>query len=164
MLGGRRTNNSPGGSNATILQLIEQMREQNESLQTQMQEQSTALTATLAALDQGQQVSPARTSQQQTGLDLVALSVTTATANGGTPGYCDKRQLTAEEDDLLTAYTRMGSSIESTHEIICVGPNSIQMLEDLNNEAIGKLVLCINKIESPACQQDYGVPRTLLHY
>ena len=88
----------------------------------------------------------------------MSLSVATATANGGIPGYFDERQLNTEEDNLLTAYTtRMGASIESAHEIFRVGPSSIQMLEDLDNEAIGKLVLGINKIQSPACPDKTAV-------
>ena len=81
----------------------------------------------------------------------------TTTANGGIPGYSDERQLTTEEDDLLKAFARMGASIEYAHEIFQVGPNSIQMLEDLDNEAIGKLVLDINKIQSPACPDKTAV-------
>ena len=69
MSGRRRTNNNDDVSNAPILQLIAQMREQNESLQTQMREQSTALTAALTAFGQGQLTALARTDQQQVALD-----------------------------------------------------------------------------------------------
>ena len=93
-----------------------------------MKERSAALTAALTALGQGQPVAPTRTTQQQVALERVSLSVTTVTANGGIPGYCDERQLTAKEDDLLMAYTRMGASIESAHEIFGVGPNSIHAI------------------------------------
>ena len=77
--------------------------------------------------------------------------------DGSTPGYCVERRLNAKEDDLLTAYTRMGTSTESAHEIFRIGPNSIHMLEDLDNDAIGKLALGINKFQSPACPDKTAV-------
>ena len=77
-----------------------QMREQNESMQTQIREQSTqmreqsaALTAALTALGRGQATTPAS--------DRVRLSVDTATANGGIPGYTGEKTLTTEEEDLF---------------------------------------------------------------
>ena len=63
----------------------------------------------MTALGRGQATAPVRTDQQQATLDRVSLSVAIATANGGIPGYSDERRLTTEEDDLLTAYTRMGA-------------------------------------------------------
>ena len=86
MSGRRRVNNNNDeGSHVNILELVAQMREQNESLQAQMREQSAALTAALIALGRGQAPVPAKNDQQQAALDRVRLPVATATANGGIP-------------------------------------------------------------------------------
>ena len=123
----------------------------------QMREQNRALTEALTALRGGQATAPTRIDQQQAAADRLSLSVANATANRGIPGYAGERTLTPEEDDLLTAYTRMGTSIESAHEVFRQGPSNIQMLADLKNETISKLVLGINKISCPACPDKTAV-------
>ena len=73
-----------------------------------------------------------------------------ATTKGGIPGYCNEWKLTMNEDGLLSIYVSMGTSNESAHQIFCVGPNSIKMLlGNQDNESIGKLVVGVNKIQSP---------------
>ena len=155
MSGKQGATNNDEGDHTNMVQLMAQMREQNELIQAQITDQSAALTAALIALGRGP--TTPTTDQRQTTADRLGLSVANATANGGIAGYDNERALTPEEEGLLTVYTSMGASIESAHEIFRVGPNSIQMLADLDNKAIEELIRGINTMKSPACPDKTAV-------
>lgn len=79
-------------------------------------------------------------------------SVTDATVTVGILGHCGKQKLTKNEDDLLMIYISMGTPKESADKIFFVEPNIIGMLGDQDNDFIRKIILGINKIQSPYVQ------------
>ena len=107
MSGRRGANNNDEGGHTNMIRLVAQMREENESIQAQMREQSNqmreqsaALTAALTALGRGPATPATATDPRQSTADRLSLSIANATANGGIPGYAGERTLTPEEEDL----------------------------------------------------------------